>query len=720
MKKLFFTLMICLCGSLLWASPNPSSKETKKAVLYLGGGDNSPWFFLGVFYAIDTYKIPIDSIVASSWGAWISALWMEGFSPDAIQTLFLDPELKPFVGQEQLSQNRFSEQKSLFPISNSKIPSLQARFSIESDSSGLMNLRSRFLDDDTLLKQKALFDFRIQESLSQKMIPPRKRFSALSCDGSSGKTVEDILKTLPLAQHNASGELCNLIPMPLVNDTSVISIVAVPIPLRYKDTITEPWKRTLWLKSLDQLKNNTVPMVVIRPHIMNQNTPEAWIQAGFSAVENRLGNLVDVMGGTPSSIRSLDSLVPWFRYNPSFDKVSAEIYSHIKSYWNPADTGINAPRKFISRIESNPLYDSLSFELEDNGDLLIGAKTSPLLDFKLGGFGSNVFGPNAFSEIQFRFISQFEFMFSLSAFYGLGSYGVRPELRLSRLWQGRGDFFVNADFSRREVLKDYFSDENKWNRIFSESRTDLNLGFSYEHLFKHHFDFNILFGSRTLETNYSKTDGDFKTTPIEPKMTYRYRSTDFKPWFGSSGYSIEGFLSMRSIHAGIYGFIPMHYRSEINLQAYYSPKPFLTLGAGAAGAVSIYHKEGYGYVYPELLGYEPIDNTYRHQMAPTPWSTEWYFAELLSYHYGLVRLQAGLHNKWLGVWLFASYIKDFEENPTVLIKDHRFVFEPMIRFAYRSFDVRAGLNRVVDYKHFDDFTDFKNYHFFIKFGAYQF
>jgi hypothetical protein len=719
MKKFFLILMIIWHGSFLWASPLTPG-ELKKTVLYLGGGDQSPWYFLGVFYAIDAYKIPVDSIVASSWGAWVSALWMEGFSPDAIQKLFLDPEVKPFVGQEQLSLNRFSKKEPLLPIGNGNIPSLQMRFFIESDTAGFLKMVKRPLNSDSLTIKNALFHFRIQESLSQKMIPPRKPFSALSCDGTSGKSMSDIFKTLPLVGHHASGELCHLIPLPSKNDSSLISIVAVPVPLRNKDTITEPWKRELWHRALQGLKNSPSPIVILRPHQMTQNTPEAWIQAGFSAVESRLGDLSKVLGRKPSSIRSLDSLVPWFRYNPSFEKVPSEIYSHIKSYWNPADTGIKGPEHFVSEIMSNPLYDSLSFELQDNGDLLIGASAPTLIDFKLGGFGSNIWGPNAYSKIDFRFINQFEYLFSIEAFYGLHSYGIRPELRLSRLWQGRGDFFVNADFSHREVLKKYFSEEYDWNRIFSESRTDLNLGFSYEVLPQHQLDFNVLFGSRTLETKYSKEEGDFESTPIEPGVTYKYSTPDYKSWFGYSGFSVEGSLSMRSIHAGVYGFIPMHYRSKVDLQYYYSPTTFLTLGAGAAGAISMYHKEGYGYVYPELLEFEPLDNSYRHAMSPTPWSTEWYFAEMLSYHYGLIRLQAGLHNNWLGLWIFGSYIKDFEENPTVLIKDHRFILEPTLRFAYRSFDVRAGLSRMVDFEHLKEFKDFKNYHFFVRFGAYQF
>ena len=62
-----------------------SLPAAKKSVLYLGGGEYSPWFHLGVLYAIEAYSVPVDSVVGTSWGAYIGALWAKGVSPDDIQ-----------------------------------------------------------------------------------------------------------------------------------------------------------------------------------------------------------------------------------------------------------------------------------------------------------------------------------------------------------------------------------------------------------------------------------------------------------------------------------------------------------------------------------------------------------------------------------------------------------------------------------------------------------
>ena len=46
--------------------PAVKADSSLKTVLYLGGGERSPWFQLGVFYAIEEYGIPVDSVVATS------------------------------------------------------------------------------------------------------------------------------------------------------------------------------------------------------------------------------------------------------------------------------------------------------------------------------------------------------------------------------------------------------------------------------------------------------------------------------------------------------------------------------------------------------------------------------------------------------------------------------------------------------------------------------
>lgn len=101
----------------------PDSLQAKKtkSVLYLGGGERSPWFHLGALYALEEYKIPVDSIVATSWGAWMGALWSLGVSIDDIQRLMMDSTIAEFVGVNTIHDKTEHDAFSL-PISVEGIP----------------------------------------------------------------------------------------------------------------------------------------------------------------------------------------------------------------------------------------------------------------------------------------------------------------------------------------------------------------------------------------------------------------------------------------------------------------------------------------------------------------------------------------------------------------------------------------------------------------------
>ena len=121
------------------AAAAPVSKPLK-SVLYLGGGENSPWFHLGVLYAIETYSVPVDSIVGTSWGAYVGALWAKGVAPDDIQRILLGSDLDSLAGLGKVDAS-VANARFAIPVSQSGIPSLRQRFSVHVDSSGYVGPR---------------------------------------------------------------------------------------------------------------------------------------------------------------------------------------------------------------------------------------------------------------------------------------------------------------------------------------------------------------------------------------------------------------------------------------------------------------------------------------------------------------------------------------------------------------------------------------------------
>ena len=151
-----------------------------------------------------------------------------------------------------------------------------------------------------------------------------------------------------------------------------------------------------------------------------------------------------------------------------------------------------------------------------------------------------------------------------------------------------------------------------------------------------------------------------------------------------------------------------------------SPVSFLTLGLFLGGGLDTFHDEGHGYVYPKSTGIKPMDNFYRRRVAATPWTGEWYNPELLSHHYGLARINLGLHKGMFGMWVFGAYVRDFEENPTAHLGADKFILEPTLRFAYKSISVSAGMSRLVDRETLDELGDVMDYTFFVRVGNYSF
>ena len=158
-----------------------SVSKPLKSVLYLGGGENSPWFHLGVLYAIETYSVPVDSVVGTSWGAYIGALWAKGVAPDDIQRILLDSDMDSLAifGTDDASAGN---ERFAIPVSEKGIPSLRQRFSVHVDSSGVLHRRLKMLKPDTSSIESALAVLRLQESILRHKEGYNIPFAVLGCD----------------------------------------------------------------------------------------------------------------------------------------------------------------------------------------------------------------------------------------------------------------------------------------------------------------------------------------------------------------------------------------------------------------------------------------------------------------------------------------------------------------------------------------------------------
>ncbi len=722
---------------------NSSSQGGKKTTLYLTDTrDNfrAVWFYLGAFYAFETYGVQIDSIVASSYGAWLASLWKSGYSLDDMQRLLLSKSSRTYFSAVDKSQKNPLNTSVLLPLADSGFPAWRGIWAFQTDSSGLQ-IRVPSLELDSLAIAEMKFRLLIEESLYR--LPLSERVAIQMCSGEiqkiskekSSLSVQTIVSTFPFSG-NVYGTSCAL-PLPdSENELSENAVILSFVPMR--ETGNEsPENLAAFYYANRELSYFKESVLTVRPHSLQnisehsvqksnsapQSIAEQLMQSGFSAVEQKLSSFGLLQKLKPYKTKS-DSAVAWFKLKPVTDSVRSEITEHLLSFWNPRDTGIQAAENFISSVSETPVYDSLRLTMSSDGSVSVYAVSPFISDLRLGGFGSNIIGASAALDWRLRYVNQFEYELGLFSFYGMSGFGVTPEMRLLRLLNGKFDFGFQYVYRNIEPLHSYFSGDRPEMKILKEEKSDFSLSLAYRPFDCWRISLQALVGNR----HYSFDSLKVRVRPLSPMLKVTYQSDFFDAWFGSSGQSLEASFGLESDGAsfGKGETVPIYQKFRFAASALYSPLSFLTFGGGAAFGANMYNEDGED--FPLSFGYNAIDMTLRQAIEATPWSTEWYFSAFRSHEFMLLRAHVGLHivkkrkdQKFdCGAWLFTAYIRDFENSPVSDLKMNRFVLEPALYLAYRSISVYVGMQRILNVSDAEKFTEFENYNYFIRVGNFRF
>lgn len=686
--------------------------DSPKTTLYLGGGARSPWYSLGVLYAVRDYRVPVDSVVGTSWGAFVGSLWSAGFELDDIQRILTDSLFVSQVLPKRSESPLFS-----LPISLCGEPSLAFRFAFFGDSAGRAHLRPKPLEPDGEFLKNSLFRVRLQEILTRtdsNLVP----FTAMAC--SSGALVPaSVMDALPFSE--TSGENC---PFFFPGDSSEFSIYTVAFPVRSDSFLEQPLAVAGFRNALNfiRAKRSAQPIVVVQPHSFAENSPLGWMRAGYSDLERKRGELSPLAAHRYVYPHSPDTIFPRFRIEPSFEEIPALYYSDVSSHWDDADTGIDAPSRFLERISASPFYDSVQIKMDSAGIAKVSATASSILEFRVGGFGSNLTGPLAYAGADFRFVNQFEYALSLDGYVGERSYALAPKFRIRGMFRNHGEFSVRGNVSRKRPLTGYFSGDDKALRIGEVRENDVNLSFAWKDSLAD-FALDVLLGRSEFKTLLEN-----ETQYVDilyPTLSFDRTRGGFEDWFGDRGYRISGSLGFRSVNLedGTGGDAPLYLASMLDIRKNFAPTRFFALGFGALAGIHIRRESGEGYVYPSPLStwrggtVRAVDSWYRMHPALSPWTSAWNFVETGTHHYAAARMNLGLHGRFFGAWIFAAYMHDFEENPNVDLDADRLLLEPTLRFAYRTLDVRLGANRMVSARDFSKLKNGKDYRGFFQVGA---
>lgn len=698
--------------------------KATKNVLFLGGGENSPWYHLGVLYAIETYSIPIDSVVGLSWGAYVGYLWTKGVLLDDIQRMLLNQYVDQYVGHNAF-EDLLIPAKCQFnlPLSEDGLPSLRHRFVLKSDSNGSLRFDTKSLVVDSVLMSESLAKLQLQEFLYRQQYKTFIPFSVVDCEGNRDSSAAKVMKSLPLFRNKMSGELCSYLALPLEDNPYELPIISVAEPIRENKVMAKtlsPWQKNVIQRAMEKLRNQ--PGVIVQAHSFADTSRNALIQAGFSAVERHMSEI----GVNQSRIVTYADLKKdddsKYNFNPIYDSLSAEAHTTVSSYWNPEDAGMTAPYNFAKNVMAKPAYDSVRFELQENGDLWVDASVEPTFDAYAGGFGSNVLGPNAFAGISVSYVDQMEIDMDVSGFYGNETYGIKPGVKVSRLWNKNWSFYFNYEWGKYTPLKSYLNEQDEANRILSEKRNDFRLGVFYQLGELQLLSANFFFGNRTIKIDANDYDeSEFELHPVSPSIRYELLKGENDRWFAKEGYNVVADVGMQSVgyEFGINNIIPIYWRLFAEARYSHSLTEYFLVSAATAGGLNVYQGEEGGSDYPKSFDYEVLNNFTRLRIKATPWTSEWYDSDMSSHHYGLIRANAGWHYHGSGLWIFGAYVRDFENNPLTCLGVNKIVLEPALRFVYKSVSAYVGMSRVVDSNTMSDLKDTKNYKYFVRIGNYD-
>jgi NTE family protein len=672
----FFACALALLLTNLYAQ----SQEKQAVILYINGNYSNMDYNLGVLSEIERLKIPIDSIVATGWGAFAGALWSAGWSAGQIKDLVKSWDTLQHPKQPQ------------------KIALWHRNWFVKHSEDGTPSLES-------VAQIKPYFG---------------KEFSDLQVQEAYWRS--DVGSKIPFLELDSASSY----PFPpLSAPESAIRIFSNPIALRDTNgTAAERYQQKLW--------NEDSTLIMIRPH--SKPKADSLFRAGVQAVQNKR-SLFPMPAAQDSVQGEMQPEPARFLYHPVFDSVPAELQGHLESFWNKKDTGSLAIKNFLEALQKDGSYHSVKLTMDTSSFLQINAENSSILSFSLQGIGGSFLGANAAANASFSFLSQFDYDLDLNAFYGQGIKGLVPKLRFGRFFMGDGSFFAKLNFLELSPTSYFQKGIEIDSRILNEKSSGFALGVEKPLGTKNNApvltiavemeDKEITSGA-SRDTVYNDPwdfdhnyfDPDNWDWPDFPEVSYEYEETslssmflfakwlwqseDYDRWFSTEGFMAELMGGFKAVSVRSVGQAPLYVSTQGKINITHPLSKNFSLMAGAEFGAN-FRKTGQNTFVlraplSEIDGYNrdpALDNRYRFAMGMGLSQEQWQSPVNASNLYGLLASGIALHINGNGLFLAAGFAKDGEPNPWAPeLSQKRLFAEPKIRIRTSVFDFIAGQSMV--------------------------
>ncbi|MDR2595447.1 MAG: hypothetical protein LBC87_11815 [Fibromonadaceae bacterium] len=643
--------------------------HTNAAVIYMNGDYSSIEYHLGVLSEIERFQIPIDTVVGSDWGAFTGALWSAGWSSAQIRELIKSWDSLPKAEQPK------------------KVALWHKEWLIKHKEDGSPFLVE--LDERKPYFGQVFFDLRVQESLWRSDIGSKVPFRKI-----------DSTENYPFP------------PVVRREQDAPVRIFSTSIALRDTNgSAEERYQQKLWREDST--------LIIFRPH--SKPNPDSLFETGVQAVQARRSRLAQITqsSGLWALNYQLSPPPPRFLYFPVFDSIPAEIQEHLKSFWNPSDTGILGVRNFLRNLQEDGSYRGVNLVLDTGSLLQINSESSPHLSLSLIGFGGTLFGTNVAANANFRFVNQFGYNLNFTAFYGQGVKGIEPNLRFERFFMESGDFFAKAKFYEYEPTS-FFQKQIDYidMRLLKENGSRIVLGIEKDRLQiaveLERRDITSGASGRPIYDKDAFEDDDEEPKPIGfeyepvsvssmfPYAKWLWQSEGYNRWFAKEGFMAQlmgGFKAV-SVHS-IDQEAPLYVSSQGILSITGLLSEYISISTGTEFGANFRRTDkgkivmpnklyGLSYFHPDPA----LGNRYRFAMGMGSYMEEWQTPNNSSHLYGLVH--AGLSLQWQGsgIFLVGGFAKDGEPNPWSEMGTKRLFAEPKIRLKMQTFDFVLGYNQI--------------------------
>lgn len=710
----------------LWANtPSDSLSESHPQVtLLLTGGPAGPWYDLGVLQAVEKYRIPLNQLVTSGWGAWVGGLWAEGFSTSQIQ--------KELQSIDSLGSSE-SQQETW--ISASGMPSLQMRWSLQDSRQGIVQLGSRKDASPSLVNELRLQKGFLGRALFPQSPARRLPWQVVLCDVATAMPVVSQTRALAPWVFRSIDLTASARSMPTYMPMENCGVFS---PGLFPQTENQIWLySSSWPERSDSLSNyplrkqikelrsqSDIHWIWMHPHQYSRNTttPDSLMQLGFQSVRAALGKLRNwQLEPTPWDLPELD-LASLKGVQIGYDDVGSEYQNHLSSFWPNGEAWQEALENFSRNVAQNGLYDSLSLQLvgQKNGELgdkedtrivLLALHASPLSQFeaKWGGWGSSILGAHAFAQSQIRIVDQYEYLFQLQGDYGESFKRFRPKLGVSGLQSSTLELALLFDVGKESY-------QRIWNRVeYDVKRQLLNVSyqdFAFDALWLQNPSrlWNFRMGMRSDEFRSEVTVEGFaedkltsewvKTSTLKANLSVsngKNNNGNPQPFVDSLYWTLQGGIHSSSLQIPGMSGAPLYGRWSLLAGGNYRWAPWFSLGAWTQAGLEGRLSEG-KWEYPKEIELLPgdyldasISNYWLGSMHPSIFSMTMPGDYWKSPHFALATANLGIHfPSGDGLWCYASFSRDFNASW------NRLVLEPVFRFHKESLEILLGAHRVID------------------------